>query len=253
MPRAGSTAKACTEVSTPERTRKVPSSDSEKVTIASRIVQLFSASRFSTTIAECSSAVPTSHGMKRRVLHRVPEPPAAPAQRVIGPPAAHGDADGERAPGRQRPGPDPARPGGVDPALDQRGDGEGEGDREADIAQIEEGRMEGEAGILQHRVQAAARRAAPDQRAGTGSEVNRMNSRKPMPIMPCTASTRARKRRRQIVAEQRDRGAEQRQDEDPQHHRAFVIAPDAGDLVEQRLRRMAVLRRRSRTEKSEVT
>src|ERR1043166_4241213 len=33
-PRAGSTAKACTEVSTPERTRKVPISDSEKAMMA---------------------------------------------------------------------------------------------------------------------------------------------------------------------------------------------------------------------------
>ena len=62
-PRVGSVAKACTEVSTPERTRKVPSSDSEKVRIASRIVQIFSASRFSITTAECSSAVPASHGI----------------------------------------------------------------------------------------------------------------------------------------------------------------------------------------------
>ena len=63
MPRAGSWAKACTEVSTPERTRKVPSSDSEKARMARRTVQLFSASRFSTTMAECSSAVPASHGI----------------------------------------------------------------------------------------------------------------------------------------------------------------------------------------------
>ena len=64
MPRLGSVAKACTEVSTPERTRKVPSSDSEKVRMASSSVQIFSAERFSMTIAECSSAVPASHGMK---------------------------------------------------------------------------------------------------------------------------------------------------------------------------------------------
>ena len=38
-PRAGSLAKAWTEVSTPERTRKVPSRLSEKVRIASRMVQ----------------------------------------------------------------------------------------------------------------------------------------------------------------------------------------------------------------------
>ena len=57
-PRVGSEAKAWTEVSTPERTRKVPISDSEKARMASRIVQIFSASRFSMTRAEWSSAVP---------------------------------------------------------------------------------------------------------------------------------------------------------------------------------------------------
>ena len=60
----GSVAKACTEVRTPERTRNVPMSDSEKARIARKIVQTFSASRFSITTAECRSAVPASHGMK---------------------------------------------------------------------------------------------------------------------------------------------------------------------------------------------
>ena len=78
-PRAGSVAKACTEVSTPERTRKVPSSDSEKARIASRMVQLFSVSRFSTTIAECSSAVAASQGMNEAFStgsqnHQPPQP-----------------------------------------------------------------------------------------------------------------------------------------------------------------------------------
>ena len=63
MPRRGSIAKACTEVSTPDRTRKVPISDSENARIASRMVQTLSASRFSMTTAECSSAVPASHGI----------------------------------------------------------------------------------------------------------------------------------------------------------------------------------------------
>ena len=62
-PRAGSFAKVCTEVSTPERTRKVPSSESEKARIASRMVQTLSALRFSITTAECNSAVPAIHGM----------------------------------------------------------------------------------------------------------------------------------------------------------------------------------------------
>jgi hypothetical protein len=51
-PRAGSVAKACTEVRTPERTRKVPSSENEKVRMASSTVQIFNASRFSITSAE---------------------------------------------------------------------------------------------------------------------------------------------------------------------------------------------------------
>jgi hypothetical protein len=63
-PRVGSEAKVCTEVRMPERTRKVPSSDSEKVMMDRKIVQIFSALRFSITSAECSSAVPASHGMK---------------------------------------------------------------------------------------------------------------------------------------------------------------------------------------------
>ena len=38
-----------------------------------------------------------------------------------------------------------------------------------------------------------------------------------------------------------DQRAEERQDQHPEQHRAFVVAPDAGDLVDQRLRRMRVL------------
>jgi len=62
-PRAGSLAKACTELRMPERTRNVPDNDSENVAIASSTVQIFRLSRFSTTIAECTSAVPVSHGI----------------------------------------------------------------------------------------------------------------------------------------------------------------------------------------------
>ena len=95
-------------------------------------------------------------GHEAHVLDRVPEPPAAPAELVVGPDRAEGDADGEEDPGEQRPGAHPARPGGVDPALDQRGDGEGVGHREADVAEVEEGRVEGEAGVLQERVEVVA-------------------------------------------------------------------------------------------------
>ena len=62
-PRSGSFAKACTEVRTPERTMKVPISENPKARMARRIVHAFRASRFSTTMAECSSAAEMSHGM----------------------------------------------------------------------------------------------------------------------------------------------------------------------------------------------
>ena len=63
-PRSGSVAKACTEVSTPERTRKVPIRLRPKVSTDSSTVHRSNASRFSTMIVECSSAAPSSHGMK---------------------------------------------------------------------------------------------------------------------------------------------------------------------------------------------
>src|SRR5581483_3197970 len=63
MPRAGSEANACTDTSTPERTRNVPSSESANARIASSTVQDFSKPRFSVTASEWISAVPTSHGM----------------------------------------------------------------------------------------------------------------------------------------------------------------------------------------------
>jgi hypothetical protein len=79
MPRAGSVAKACTEVSTPERTRKVPSRLSEKAAIASSTVQALKAPRFSATASECISAVPASQGMKEAFStgsqnHQPPQP-----------------------------------------------------------------------------------------------------------------------------------------------------------------------------------
>src|SRR6476646_10863948 len=62
-PRRGSVANACTDVSTPERTRNVPTSDSENAQIASSTVQFLNVPRFSVTASEWMSAVPTSHGM----------------------------------------------------------------------------------------------------------------------------------------------------------------------------------------------
>ena len=155
-PRVGSLAKACTEVSTPERTRKVPISDSEKVEDREQDgpdLQRIALLHHHRRMQQRGAGEPRH---QRGVLDRVPEPEAAPAERVIGPVRAHGDAEREEHPGHQRPRPHPARPGGVDAAFDQRGDGEGERDREADIAEIEQRRMDGEAGVLQDRIEVAA-------------------------------------------------------------------------------------------------
>ena len=156
MPRRGSVAKAWTDVSTPERTRKVPISDSENARIASRMVQTLSAPRFSITTAECSKRRAGEPRHQRSILDRIPKPITAPAELVIGPIRAAGDAERQAHPGAEHPRPHPACPGGIDAAFEQRCDGEGEGDREADIAEIEERRMKGEAGILQDRIEVAA-------------------------------------------------------------------------------------------------
>ena len=78
-PRVGSLAKACTDVSTPERTRKVPSRLSAKPRTASSTVQPLKAPRFSLTASECSSAVATSQGMSEAFStgsqnHQPPQP-----------------------------------------------------------------------------------------------------------------------------------------------------------------------------------
>ena len=63
----------------PERTMKAPISEKEKARMASRIVQLFSVPRFSTTMAECRSAAEISQGMKLTFstgsqAHQPPQP-----------------------------------------------------------------------------------------------------------------------------------------------------------------------------------
>src|ERR1044072_5350500 len=62
-PRVGSLAKACTEVMTPDRTKKVPIKDMENPAMANSKVQVRKAPLFSVANAECSSAVAISHGI----------------------------------------------------------------------------------------------------------------------------------------------------------------------------------------------
>ena len=69
-----------------------------------------------------------------------------------------------------------------------------------------------------------------------------MNSRKATLIRPCTASALALQRLRQGAAEEGDERAEDREDQHPQQHRAFVVPPDPGNLVDRRGGAVGVLR-----------
>ena len=95
-------------------------------------------------------------GQQGGVLHRIPEPPAAPAKFVIGPPATQGDTQGKESPRHGRPGPGPARPGGIQATVDQGSDCKGKGDGKPHITHIEHGWMNDQAEVLQQRVQIRA-------------------------------------------------------------------------------------------------
>ncbi len=78
-PRAGSVAKACTETSTPERTRKVPSRLREKPKMASSTVQARNPPRCSVTAWEWINAVASNQGMNEAFStgsqnHQPPQP-----------------------------------------------------------------------------------------------------------------------------------------------------------------------------------
>ena len=108
---------------------------------------------------------------ERGVFDRIPEPPAAPAQLVIRPPAPQRDTEGQKRPGRCCPRPRPARPGGIELATQQGGDGEGERYRKAHVAHIQHGRMNNQAKILQQRVEIASIHSGGNQPVkGIGGE-----------------------------------------------------------------------------------
>src|ERR1700720_1813009 len=93
---------------------------------------------------------------ERGVLHRIPEPEAAPAELVVGPEAPERDAAGEKRPGSGGPGPRPACPGLVEPALEHGGAGEGKRHRKTNVAGVENRRVYRERRVLQDRVEIAA-------------------------------------------------------------------------------------------------
>ena len=99
--------------------------------------------------------------------------------------------------------------------------------------------MHGEADVLQHGIEVATldRRICDAQKRIRGDEDEQIE-RAGDPGLH-RQHMRA-QRARQIVAEGCDQAAKQRQDRHPQQHRSFVIAPDAGDLVDQGLHRVRI-------------
>ena len=100
--------------------------------------------------------------------------------------------------------------------------------------------MNGEAEVLQDRVHAVAveRRGHLAQEWVRGEEDEGEEAGTDHALDGENAGAQV---RRQSGAEPRHRRPEQREDQHPQHHRAFVVRPDAGDLVEERLGGVAVL------------
>ena len=233
-PRLGSTAKACTEVSTPERTRKAPSIEKVKAPSARNDRPAGQGAALLGDDRRVQQGRGHQPGHEAGVLHRVPEPPAAPAQLVVGPEGAQRDADGEQAPGGQRPGPHPARPGGVDAALDQGGHGQREHHRHADVAGVEERRVDRQRRVLQQRIERAAlhRRRRPAAAAGWRRRpCSRGRARPGRPGRPPPAPSGPAAGRGRSASDRAVAG----QGQAPEQHRALVAAPGAGDLVDQRL------------------
>ena len=147
----------------------------------------------------------------------------------------------QTGPGGQRPGPHPARPGRIDAAFDQGRDRKGEADGKADIAEVKQRRMDGEPDILQHRIEVAAlarRRIEPVERIGRQQDEQRRRRPRSRPGRPArwlSASPA------DCLPNMATSAEEEGQDQHPQQHRAFVVAPDAGELVDQRDLRMRIL------------
>ena len=179
-------------------------------------------------------------GHEGGVFHRIPEPPAAPAKLVIGPPGAEHDSQGQEDPGRHGPGTGPARPGGIEPARHQGGDGEGEGHREAHVAHVEHGGMEDEAGILQQRVEVAPIHREVRQGAGEGvrseqhegGEAHRDEAEHPQHPRHCIE--------RQATAEQGHGRGPAPQGQHPEQQGTLVGPPHRRDAVLQRQQAVGV-------------
>ena len=207
--------------------------------IASSTVQIFSASRFSTTMAECTSAVPVSQGSRRR-SRPGPRTSSHPSPARSTTTRSQARCACQEAPGADRPGPHPAPPGCIDTAFQQGRRPRRRTAPRSRHSRCRESADGSEAGILQQRVHSlAVHWRRPDAVEGVrGGQAEQLEA-------GCGATEHGNHARaqpgRQVAAERRDGAPAQREDQAPEQDRALVVAPDPGDLVEQRLRDGAVL------------
>ncbi len=179
-------------------------------------------------------------GQEGGVFYRIPEPPAAPAELVVGPPRAQHDAGGEKDPGAERPGATPVGHGAIQSARMERSHGEGEVDRKADVAEIEQGRVDDEADILQHGVEVApllrprelaVKRAGEDQ----GIETEQADDQ------PHDGQYSSCDQRIDPLGAKGHQGAPQPQRKDEKEHGAFMAPPYRRQLEAQRQGAVGVL------------
>ena len=102
-------------------------------------------------VEECGHHEPRQ---QRGVFHGIPGPVAAPPELDVRPPHADQQTDAQKQPGDERPFADRDQPIAVEPFRQQRGDREGERNRDRDVAEVQHGRMEDHPRILQLRVHA---------------------------------------------------------------------------------------------------
>ena len=95
-------------------------------------------------------------GQEAGVLDRIPGPVAAPSELDVGPPHSQGDPGRQEEPGKQGPAPDCVDPSSIDSAGHQRGDREGKRNGDADVAEVEERRVDDHPGILELRIESVA-------------------------------------------------------------------------------------------------
>ncbi|MNZ64235.1 hypothetical protein D3C78_824020 [compost metagenome] len=170
-------------------------------------------------------------GHEGGVFHRVPEPPAAPAQLVVGPPGAEHDADAEEGPGDDGPGPRPARPGRVQAAAEQGGDGEGEGHREAHVAHVEHRRVDDQAEVLQQRVEVVAVGRHVRQQAVERVGSDDQEQQEADADHPHHRQHAGQHLLRQLAGEHRYGEGPAAEDQRPEQQRTLVGAPDGAELV----------------------